>query len=254
MSLDAIVLAGTSKRGELLEYCQVSNEALIPIGQKMMIEYVVDALKKVASINKIAIAGPQKELEAIYQGDSRVVLTEQGDSQVETLLRGLELLKPDPEQNIIVSAGDIPFLNHESIEDFLEKCSQKPGDLYYPIVPKKANEERFPGVKRTYIHFKEGVFTGGNIFLLKAGIIEPCSVVASRLISLRKSPFALSKQIGWSFILRFLLRLLSIEETEKRFSELLGIKGRAIISPYPEIGVDVDKLSDLELARKVLIN
>lgn len=254
MSFDAIVLAGTSSRGELKEYCQVSNEALIPIGEKLMVEHVVDAFKKVSPVNRIAIAGPLKELAVIYKDDPQVMLTEQGDSQVDTLLNGLELLKPDPEQRIIVTAGDIPFLSHEAIEDLLEQCAEREGDLFYPIVPKVANEKRFPGVKRTYIHFREGVFTGGNIFLLKAGIIEPCAAKANELISLRKSPFDLSKQIGWGFILKFLLRFLSIEETEKRFSDLLNIKGSAIISPYPEIGVDVDKLSDLELARKVLAN
>ena len=31
-----------------------------------------------------------------------------------------------------------------------------------------------------------------------------------------------------------------------------GIRGRAIISPYAEVGVDVDKPSDLELAHRYL--
>lgn len=254
MLFDAIVLAGTSSRGDLKEYCQVSNEALIPIGDKLMVEHVVDALKKVPSVNRIAIAGPLKELAPIYKGDPKVMLAEQGDTQVATLLNGLELLKPGSDQRIIVAAADIPLLTHEAIEDLLEQCNHKEGDLFYPIVPKEVNEERFPGVKRTYIHFKEGIFTGGNLFVLKAGIIKPCATKADELINLRKSPLALSKQIGWGFILKFLLRILSIGETEKRFSDLLGIKGFAIISPYPEIGVDVDKLSDLELAREILAN
>jgi hypothetical protein len=46
--------------------------------------------------------------------------------------------------------------------------------------------------------------------------------------------------------------MLSLENAEKAVSKMVGVKGTAIVSPYPEIGIDVDKYSDLELARKLL--
>jgi hypothetical protein len=62
----------------------------------------------------------------------------------------------------------------------------------------------------------------------------------------------LSRQIGLLFILKFLLKRLSLSEVELQFSKLLSIKGKAIVLDYPEIGIDVDKPSDLELVRKIL--
>jgi hypothetical protein len=38
---------------------------------------------------------------------------------------------------------------------------------------------------------------------------------------------------------------------ERRVSELVGVRGRAVISDYPEIGVDMDKASDLELIQEL---
>ena len=73
------------------------------------------------------------------------------------------------------------------------------------------------------------------------------------MISLRKDPVGLCKTIGPGFILKFLLRRLTIREAEEKFSQLLGFKGVAVKCIYPEIGMDVDKPSDLDLVEQVLL-
>lgn len=252
MPFDAIILAGSSHAGVLREYTQVENEALIPIGEKLMVEYVVNALKNVEAINRIVIVGPVQELLPLYDDDPQVLLAEPGNTQINTLLNGLKVLKPRGDQRLIIVTSDIPLLSSEAVEDFLGQCGELEGELFYPIVPKEINEEKFPGVKRTYIRLREGVFTGGNLFLVQASIIEPCAAKAERLVSLRKSTLALSRQMGLIFIIKYLLQILTIKETEVKVSRLLGVKGFGIISNYPEVGIDVDKPSDLELVRRLL--
>lgn len=247
MPFDAIVLAGSSQTGSLQP-----NRALIPIGEKLMVQYVVTALKEAPSVGRIAIVGPVDELKAIYGEHPRIVLAEQGDTQISTLLNGVKALRPKDEDRIIVATSDIPLLSSEAVEDFLQQCAQREGDVFYPIVPKEINERRYPGVKRTYVRLRDGVFTGGNLFLIRAGIIEPCAAKAEELVRLRKSPLALSCQIGPLFIVKYLLHRLSLRETEMKFSKLLGIRGYGIISNYPEVGIDVDKPSDLELVKRIL--
>lgn len=247
MPFDAIVLAGSSGSGDLHP-----NRALIPIGEKLMVQYVVNALREAPSVGRIVIVGPVKDLEGIFAGYPDVLLAEQGDSHISTLLNGVKVLCPRDEDKIIVATSDIPLLSSEAVEDFLRQCAQREGDVFYSIVPKEINEQRYPGVKRTYVHLRDGVFTGGNLFLIRAGIIEPCAAKAEELVRLRKSPLALSRQIGPWFIIKYLLHRLSLRETEIKFSKLLGIKGYGIISQYPEVGIDVDKPSDLELVRRIL--
>jgi 2-phospho-L-lactate guanylyltransferase (CobY/MobA/RfbA family) len=49
------------------------------------------------------------------------------------------------------------------------------------------------------------------------------------------------------------LKNLRLTELEKKVSEMWGLEGAVIICPWPEIGIDVDKPSDLQLARAILL-
>lgn len=250
MKTDAIVLAGSPNQGRLRECSPVANEALIPIGNRFMVEYVVAALLNSQSIEQIVIVGPVDELLPIYCGQPRVILTEAGKTVLESLQNGVAKLQTPG--HVLIATCDIPLLKAEAVDAFLDKCGDLEADLYYPIVSKEINEKYYPGVKRTYVTFKEGTFTGGNLFLFNLEVLPRCAAKGEELVKLRKSPLALSKQIGFLFIVKFLCKLLTLKETEMRFSQLLGLKGKAVILEYPEVGIDVDKPSDLELARKVL--
>jgi 2-phospho-L-lactate guanylyltransferase (CobY/MobA/RfbA family) len=39
---------------------------------------------------------------------------------------------------------------------------------------------------------------------------------------------------------------------EQKVSDMLDLKGAVVVAPWPEVGVDVDKPSDLELVRSIL--
>jgi molybdopterin-guanine dinucleotide biosynthesis protein A len=248
-----IILAG-GKKENLLEGGNLpENEALIPIGSRVMVEYIVDAVLGSRYIERIIIAGPRDELKKYFQNHPGIELVESGESPVQSLLKALDCLSPEEyQEKVLVTTGDIPLLTTEAVNGFLESCRGLEGDLFYPIVKKETNENKYPGVQRTYVSLKEGVFTGGNMFLLKPEIMKKCSRFAEELVRLRKKPLSLASYIGWFFLLRYLMGRLSIKDAEDKVLELLGIKGVGIISPFPEIGIDVDKTSDLELVQKVL--
>jgi hypothetical protein len=58
--------------------------------------------------------------------------------------------------------------------------------------------------------------------------------------------------LGFNFLIMLLLGSLTISGLEKRLSELLNINAVAIISPYPELANDIDKISDLEMVESYL--
>ncbi|MEQ8237081.1 MAG: hypothetical protein ABRQ23_09900, partial [Syntrophomonadaceae bacterium] len=125
-------------------------------------------------------------------------------------------------------------------------------DVYYPITSRAVNERKFPGVRRTYVKLKEGVFTGGNLFLLRSQVIPACVEIGEKLVARRKNPLAIAQLFGLGLVLSYLLGRLSIKQAEKRFYKVSGVRGKGIISPYAEVGVDVDKPDDLKLAQKFL--
>ncbi len=64
-------------------------------------------------------------------------------------------------------------------------------------------------------------------------------------MALRKRPLALARRIGWDILLKLLLGRLSLGDLEARARRLLGVEARALPTPYPEVGVDVDREEDL---------
>lgn len=245
----AIVLAGGQKQGLNHDTNPVS-EALVPIGNKCMVEYVVEAIEKSKYIEEIIIAGPKKELEGIF-GRERYRLCPSGNSPVASFLNALKSVRPYQGKILVVTA-DVPLVTTQAIDDFIEACSGIEGNLFYPIVSKEINEQKYPGVERTYVKLKDGVFTGGNLIFLESHIVEKCVAVAEDLVRLRKKPFMLASYIGWTILIRYVLGILTLKDAEEKVSEILGVQAKGIVSSFPEIGIDVDKESDLMLVKKRL--
>ncbi|MCR6545349.1 nucleotidyltransferase family protein [Dehalobacterium formicoaceticum] len=246
ITVDGIILAGSSKEDKLGESCK----ALIDIGGRPMVSYVLDVLKSSPSVKNIVVAGPRMELNRLFGGIDRTTVVSEGESLIDSLMNALEALQP--QGNVLIATGDIPLLTREALDDFLKRCSKKLADVYYPIVPKEANERIYPGIKRTYIRFKEGTFTGGNLFLVNPQVVAAAAGKARAFVEKRKSPLALAQLVGWKFLIKFLFHTATLAETEALVSRIFGIKGGVIISPYPEVGIDVDKPSDLTLVRNAL--
>ena len=138
------------------------------------------------------------------------------------------------------------------LDNYLAGLEDLEGDFFYPIISKATNEGRYPGVKRTYAVLSEGTFTGGNLIVLNPVVADVVANKVRALVSERKNVFKMGSIIGFGFLFRLLLRQLTIPAAEKRLSQLLCCRCKAVECFAPEIGTDVDKDSDLELARKVL--
>lgn len=244
--MKALILAGCQKNSPLKDLHE--NKALIKIHDKEMVLYIVDALKKLDFIDYIAMVGPREQLISLKNQVDLII--DGSDSMIQNILKGADVF-PE-EEKILVLTSDIPMITPEALEDFVHQAKEQDADFYYPVVHKEQNDKKYPGVKRTYVKIKDGTFTGGNIFIVRAGLVKAAMDQAESFLAYRKKPWKMAKILGISFIIKYLFGILTIAELEKRVSEIFGIKGRAIISPYPEVGTDVDKLSDLQLATRVL--
>lgn len=244
---DAIVLAGGISSEQLRQYSRAEYEALIEVGGKPMVSFVVDALLKVAEIRKVMVVGPQSELSR-YLVDTRIKVVENGNGIIENVLIALSNMQPT--EKVIIATADIPMLTPEAVSDFLDRCARIDADFYYPIVAKEENEKQYPGMRRTYVKLKEGTFTGGNIFLVNPQVVKNCVEAAKRIFTYRKQPLQLSRILGIKFIIQYLLGTLTMPEVAQRVSEILTLRGAVVVSAYPEVGIDVDKPSDLDLVRQ----
>jgi len=248
--LDAIVIAGSRNDGPLRECSDQAYEAMIRIGDKPMVKYVVEALLESGVIGKIAVAGSRVLTEVFPQPPVEVVEAE--SRIIDNAVKALAYV--DNSRPVLIATCDIPLLTSGVVREFIGLCEGVKGDFLYPIIPMNVVNKRFPGIKRTSVQLKEGAFTGGNMFILNPHVVPRSAAKAQEFVNFRKSPVKLCRLLGLKFVLKLLFSRLSVPELEEKVSEVLGIKVKAVKSMAPEIGIDVDKASDYMIVSRHLTN
>lgn len=254
-AVDAMLLAGGLSPW-LKEIAGTEHRCLVKIGNKRIVDYIIDALQKSGSIRHIVVAA-RKEALPLLEGTlpEGVTLCEAEGDLPATAYAAARALGDGSTQKLLGICDDIPLLTPLAVREFLAQCHKYPeGELYYPIIPKDACLAQYPQAKRTYGKLADGIFTGGNMMLVAKKVIPPGQQKAKEIFARRKSPLQLCNWLGWSFIIKLLLHRLTVAEAETRTSELMEMRCKAIITRHAGVGMDIDKPSDLELARRTLLN
>lgn len=249
MALDVVIMAGGPLPDALREFADRDYKGLLKFGERTMVEMVVDMIREVEGIGKVVCVGPVEIMNPVL-GDRVDEHVQSGEKMIETLRRGIDALEGAEE--VLICTCDIPLVTAEMVEDFIGTCREAEADVYYPMVERSLNEKKYPGMKRTYLKLREGTYTGGNIVLLKPEVLRRQWGTIEQIMALRKSPVKLLGLIGFVFILKFLFKMLSARELEKKVESIVGCRVKAVEVKHPEIGIDVDKESDYLLVKKAL--
>ncbi|MDI6893936.1 MAG: nucleotidyltransferase family protein [Bacillota bacterium] len=246
-----LVLAGAPNRGRLRAVSDVPFEALIPVGDRPLVDYVVEAMAGCAGLERVVVVGPA-EL-AYLARPPRVEVVEGTAGLVDNLARGLQAFPAG--EPVVVATGDLPLLTPEVVEAFLAECrALGEHDFYYAVIPKHAIVSRYPGARRSWIGLRDLAVTGGNIFMLRPGAALAILPLLKRVTDLRKSPLGLASMLGPFLVVKYLLGRLTLGEAERRVQSYFHISGRAVVTRHPEVGIDVDKPADLELVTSILVS
>ncbi len=248
---DTLVLAGSGKAVDpLAESAGVLNKSFIPIHGRPLLSYVLDALAATPAVDKIIVVGPAAELDALRREGYRIQIVDECDSMLNNVANALK--HADPNRLCLVITGDIPLLNRAALEEFLNLCEPYDGDLYYPVLSEETCLRSYPDTKRTYVVLKEGPVTGGNIGLVNPAWYKNKKDSLELFISYRKKPLKLLRILPLKLALKYFLKQLSLADLEHHISLLLEMKAYAVTCRSAEIGLDVDKVSDLEQVKKLI--
>lgn len=256
--LDAVILGGGTLKG--LDDAAAAAEAgrgskaLLQLNGREMIEYIIDALRAAPSIGRIVVVAPAEAVAESWTSKVEAVIPA-GDTIIDNGVAALNFLKATPQgmsERVVFMTCDTPLISADAIEDFIKRSSDPAGEIFYPIISREVIEAKYPETKRTYATLKDGVYTGGNL-----AVVNPEAVLANldllqHVFDLRKSVPKLMMFLGPRFIIKLGLKSLSVPDIEKRATEMIHAKTVAVVTPFPEIGIDVDKPSDLELVREAL--
>ncbi|MEN3189958.1 MAG: nucleotidyltransferase family protein [Atribacterota bacterium] len=247
--LNALILAGTKGRGPLEIATNVENKTLIMINGRPIIDYIVDALKRSKNIDKIVVVGPKNEL-YYYIGEKVEKIIEPGNSILYNLEVGIKYFNSN--KDLLILTSDIPLISPQAIDEFIEKCLERKAHLGYPIIKKENIIKKYPEAQRTYVKIKEGTVCGGNIIFFKPEIFYENKELIQELFENRKAMWKWAKILGLKFVIKYLLKTITLKEIEEKVTGLVGYKSAAIIISYPELMIDLDKISDYELVQKYL--
>jgi molybdopterin-guanine dinucleotide biosynthesis protein A len=245
-----IILAGGKTPEKILAAGETETDrAFLKIGDRPMLQWVLDAIRSSKAIETMLCIGNVERLAREMGLDPANLISDKG-SMFENYIAGLERFRDRP--LVLSTTCDVPLLTGPILDDLVAQMKTIDAEVYYPIVNIKYFDEKFPGGKRTTQKLKEGTFTGGNVFA-----VNPEAVIRNRarvetVLRDRKSPAKLVRIFGVPFILRFALQQLDLAGLEAKATQILGARMRGVVTPHPEIGFDVDKPSDLNLVRKIM--
>lgn len=250
----AVVTAGWSPKEDdpLAVHTQGRPKALIPIAGKPMIAHVVDALAGSRYIQHIVTVALDPTAEVQFSVPVAYV-PDAGDllANAEAGLQYAIDHYPNLEA-VLLSSSDVPMITPPIVDAFIEECFHTQHDLYYSIVERSVMEARFPESRRSYVRLCEGEFAGGDILLIRPSMTLSQRDLWQNLAGARKNALRQARMVGlWPFF-KLIVRRLSLAEAEERASKALNVRGRAVPFPYAEVGMDVDKPFQLEIARAEL--
>ena len=253
--MDAIVTAGGIPRPEdpLYTYSHGDSKALIDVAGKPMIQWVLDALGNAKQVDNVIIIGLSSKSGVTCKKPIYYV-SNQGRmlaNIVAGVNKALELNKKN--KYVLIVSSDIPTLKSEMVDWLVNTCMETKDDLYYGVCPKDVMEARFPGSKRTYTHLKDMDVCGADMNITHVRMATEHLDMWESLIGSRKSPLKQAGIIGFGTLFALFTRRLTLDDAVTRVCDRIGIKGRAIVWPYAEACMDIDKPSQLELLREDLV-
>ncbi len=248
MSYTAIVLAGSRPGGDpLAKRFGTDLKALVPVAGEPMVGRPVRALLASEAIANVIVLTQQPGRLAAVVPDG-VELAPSGDTIAATILALCD--DPATQWPLLVTTADHVLLDPAMVDEF---CRAAEGaDIAIGVVERAPLLKRLPDTMRTWHHFRDGAYTGANLFALRSPAVRPAVELWRTVEQDRKKAWRIISLLGPSTILLAAFRLLSLDQVLARLGQKLGLQVKAARLTNPLAGVDVDKAEDHALAEAIL--
>ena len=244
-----ILLSGPEK-GPLHATTGIAEKALLRIHNRPMIERVITAFEGSDEIGDIIVAGSDNldSLAAVQRCRKRVPA---GVHVLQTLTHAIAYAKTrlyrggDGHPGYLISFCDAVFLTPEVVQETLTNIRQADADVVLHFISREVFEAHGLSTKRTWIPIEGGEYTGSVVYYLRR--FSPVMGLLDKLAAMRKQrkdPMGLLKVLGVDDP-----TVANIEAALHRETKLTV---RILLSQHPELGMDVDKPTDLAFAESRL--
>lgn len=246
-AVTALVLAGRRGGGPdpMAAAAGVSHKALLPVAGVPMLLRVVSALRASPAVGRIVVCieAPGETLSGLGGLDGVLPRTA-ATSPARSAAAALEEFGAP----LLVTTADHALLTPAMVGHFVSAVP--PGAAAAAALARSDTVlSGHPGTRRTWLRFRDGAFSGCNLFLL-ADAEGGAKAVGfwQRVEGARKRPLAMARLLGPLPLLRFALGRLTLRAALDALERRCGARLAAVEMPFADAAVDVDKPADLALA------
>ncbi|MGH6931046.1 MAG: NTP transferase domain-containing protein [Dongiaceae bacterium] len=251
-----LVLAGSRGPDDpVAQHAGRRHKALVPVAGVPMILRVVRALRAARSVQRVILCMDDAVLtdadpaisEELRAANTIFVPTGATPSEsVQGVMHAVPKVFP-----LLVTTADHPLLTPAMI-DHLADQAPAAADVAVGLATASLIRRHYPDAVRTFHRFAEEGYSGCNLFLLRTEAAANAAAFWSAMERHRKRPWRLVAAVGPVTLARFLLGRLSLEAALVKLSDLTGARIAAVVMPFAEAAIDVDKPADLALAEAIL--
>ncbi len=253
--MKVILLSGDQPdySNELTSLAGVPVKSRIPLLGKPMVQWVAEALLQSKYVDHLIIVGMKKEDSPLPEHYPATYLPMGGSLADKIITASKYLLENFPEEKrALICASDIPLLKPEMVDWFVEACGDQSADFYFSVIEKESTQKKFPGSGRSFQKMRDGYFAGGDLSMINPKIAVEKEELVRKLTSNRKNFVKQVWAVDKLALIKWMLGKLDSKQAEKIASKALGIKARLVVSKYPELGMDVDKVNQLYIVKQTL--
>ena len=251
-----LVLAGSRFTADdpLLRQENVAAKALIPVAGRPMLDHVLGSLEKSGLFTSIRVAMdsriPSTPGLASLEATGRAFRYAPARGPAETVRN---ILRELPEgQDLWVCTADHPMLSPAMLQDFHAGRAQKPADIHIGFTQLERVRQRYPDAARTRLRFRDGAYSGCNIFALRTPGADKGLILWQKLEKDRKNPRRIALSVGPLLLLRYTLGILTLAGALDALGRRAGCSAVPVLLDQPEAAIDVDKPGDLRLVRRIM--
>lgn len=250
MKYTAIVLAGSRPGNDpFAQQFGTDMKALIAVAGEPMVRRPVRALLESANVGQVIVVTQTPDRIAdVIPTSWGISFRPSAGSIAETMLeicRDLRTKWP-----LLVTTADHALLDTAMVDEFCSRADR--ADLAVGVVERRLLMSRLPNAERTWLKFREGAYTGANLFALRSPSVAPAIELWRSVEQDRKKGWRVIALVGPFALMGTLLKLLSIDNVLSRVGRRLGLTIKAVRLSNPIAGVDVDKPSDHALVEDIL--
>ena len=224
--MNAVITAGARVDAEFAKRIGTTVKALARIGNRSMLDRVVEAARAAGATRIAVVAGSEVRAACAGAVDAIIEESESGAVNLRFALGAWAGETP-----LLYLTSDMPFVSAAALRGFIDAVPQNA--LAIPITACTAFEQRFPGAPPFGTAIGSERIVNGGAFWIPAGAAKRVEALAMQFFNARKSIPRMALLLGPALCIRFALHRLSIAALEREARRKLGIPALAIRGASP---------------------